>query len=104
MQLVGILNVTPDSFSDGGKFLDPKKALAQAKKLIDDGAEILDVGAESTNPKSEPLSPELEQERLKPILPVLLENYPGMISIDSYHPETIEWAALQGRLRVPARV
>lgn len=92
MKLVGILNVTPDSFSDGGLFLDAKKALAQAQKLMDDGADFIDVGAESTNPKSTPLSPSEEWQRLEKVLPELLEKYPGKISVDSYHPETIERA------------
>lgn len=96
MKLVGILNVTPDSFSDGGKFFAIKKALAQADKLIADGAEIIDVGAESTNPKSRPLSPTEEWKRLENLLPELLEKYPGRISVDSYHPETIEHAAQLG--------
>ena len=54
LQLIGILNVTPDSFSDGGEFFDPDRAIEQAKKLFTDGASIVDVGAESTRPNAMP--------------------------------------------------
>jgi dihydropteroate synthase len=93
MKIVGILNVTPDSFSDGGKFFSFEKAIEQAEKLFADGADIVDIGAESTNPKSSPLSPAAEWERLESPLTKLLELYPGKISVDSYHAETIEKAA-----------
>lgn len=90
--MVGILNVTPDSFSDGGQFVDPKKALAQAQKLIDDGAVILDIGAEATNPRVEPISPAEEWQRLEPVLPELMRRLPSQLSLDTYHPETAERA------------
>jgi dihydropteroate synthase len=90
VQLVGILNVTPDSFSDGGLFFDSKKALAQAQKLFDYGAVILDIGAEATNPKVEPISATEEWERLKNVLPELIQKFPGRLSLDTYHPETAE--------------
>jgi dihydropteroate synthase len=93
MKLVGILNVTPDSFSDGGKFFSLEKALKQAEKLFKDGADLIDIGAESTNPKSTPLSADEEWARLEKLLPQLLEKYPDKISLDSYHPETVENAA-----------
>lgn len=97
LQLVGVLNVTPDSFSDGGANLDPSAALASAKKLLDDGASVIDVGAESTNPRSTPLSPSEEQARLKNILPELLKHYPNQVSLDTYHHETVAWALQFGR-------
>jgi len=92
VQLVGILNVTPDSFSDGGKFLDPKKATQQAWRLIADGASIVDVGAESTRPNATSLTDEEEWRRLEPVLTTLLAEYPGKISLDTYHPKTVERA------------
>lgn len=92
VKLVGILNVTPDSFSDGGQFIDPKVAIAQAEKLFRDGASIVDVGAESTRPNATALTPEQEWQRLEPVLKILITNYPNRISLDSYHPETIERA------------
>ncbi len=95
-QLVGILNVTPDSFSDGGVFVRPEAALAQAEKLFDDGAAIVDVGGESTNPRSTPITPDEEWNRIKDVLEVLLQKYPGKISLDSHHPDTIRKAAILG--------
>ncbi len=89
VKLVGILNITPDSFSDGGNFIDPVMAIKQAEKLFHDGASIVDVGAESTRPGAIPLTSEEEWARLKLVLEVLIPMYPGKISLDSYHPETI---------------
>jgi dihydropteroate synthase len=91
-ELVGILNVTPDSFSDGGDFLDPTAAIAQAEKLFNDGAALVDVGAESTRPNATPLTPDEEWARLEPVLQVLLPRHPGQISLDTYHPETVRRA------------
>ncbi|HSW37331.1 MAG TPA: dihydropteroate synthase [Candidatus Saccharimonadales bacterium] len=88
VKLVGILNITPDSFSDGGKFVDPKAALAQAEQLFKDGASLVDVGAESTRPGAVALTDEEEWRRLEPILPVLMRRYPGRVSLDTYHPAT----------------
>ncbi|HYB23457.1 MAG TPA: dihydropteroate synthase [Solirubrobacteraceae bacterium] len=67
-RLMGILNVTPDSFSDGGRFLDTDVAVAHARALIDEGAEIIDVGGESTRPGAEPVSGEQELRRVLPVL------------------------------------
>jgi len=92
VQLVGILNVTPDSFSDGGKFLDAQAAITQADKLFNDGASLVDVGAESTRPNADILDDDQEWERLEPILKTLILKYPGKISLDSYHPATIKKA------------
>lgn len=92
VKLVGILNVTPDSFSDGGEFLGPENALAHTKQLFADGASLVDVGAESTRPNATPLSADEEWERLAQVLPPLLAAYPGQISLDSYHPETMQRA------------
>ncbi|HSX23831.1 MAG TPA: dihydropteroate synthase [Candidatus Saccharimonadales bacterium] len=93
VQLVGILNVTPDSFSDGGLYEDPRKALGEAERLFKDGASIIDVGGESTNPRSIPITPDEEWRRIKDILAVLIKKYPGKISVDSHHPETLRRAA-----------
>ena len=95
-QLVGILNVTPDSFSDGGDFAGADEALRQAEKLFADGAAIVDVGGESTNPRSTPITPDEEWERIKDVLEILLHKYPGKISLDSHHPETLQKAAKLG--------
>ena len=83
--LMGILNVTPDSFSDGGDFLDPEKAAQQAAKMLDEGALIIDVGGESTRPGSEPVSPDEELNRVLPVIQGILENRPeATISVDTY--------------------
>src|SRR3954469_18699172 len=71
--VMGILNVTPDSFSDGGKFLDPQHAIAQARRMVAEGADVLDIGAESTRPSGgmAPVTAEEEWRRLAPVLPAV---------------------------------
>lgn len=82
--LMGVLNVTPDSFSDGGKFLDPDRAFARAIELEDEGADIIDVGAESTRPGSKRISEEEELRRLVPVLKRLRGKLATPISVDTY--------------------
>lgn len=82
--IVGILNVTPDSFSDGGRFLSPDAALAQADRLLADGATILDIGGESTRPGSEPVADDEEAGRIRPILEALARRHPAVpLSVDT---------------------
>ena len=82
--VMGILNVTPDSFSDGGRFLDRATAVAHATRMVDDGADILDVGGESTRPGSTPVSADEELERVHPVIERLAELHPAVpISIDT---------------------
>src|SRR5262245_55815055 len=89
--LFGILNITEDSFSDGGRFLSPEAAEAQARKLMADGAHALDIGAASSNPRSHPVTPALEISRLAPIVALAKrESWP--VSVDSFSPETQTWA------------
>ena len=95
-ELVGVLNVTPDSFSDGGQFFDPASAIAQAEQMFEDGAALVDVGAESTRPGASPLTPKEEWQRLEPALGPLLKKFPGRLSVDTYHPETAEKALALG--------
>ena len=89
--VMGIVNVTPDSFSDGGKFFSPETAVCHAKKLVDDGADILDIGAESTRPDAVPVTAEEEFARLEKVLPAL-KHLPVPISVDTYKPEVAEKA------------
>lgn len=96
VQLVGVLNVTPDSFSDGGWFFRPMAAVHHAQQLFEDGAGLVDVGAESTRPNAQPLNAEKEWSRLESVLRPLLQKYPGKISLDSYHPETVRRALQLG--------
>jgi len=82
--VMGILNVTPDSFSDGGRFLDRATAVAHATRMVDDGADILDVGGESTRPGSTSVSADEELERVHPVIERLAELHPAIpISIDT---------------------
>ncbi len=81
--IMGILNVTPDSFSDGGRFLSHDAALAQAKRMIEDGADILDIGGESSRPFSEPISAEAEADRVVPVIEHLAGKIDVPISIDT---------------------
>ena len=94
--VMGVLNVTPDSFSDGGQFDVPARALAQARRMVADGADIIDIGAESTRPYgSEPISAEEELRRLQPVLPdVVALGVP--VSIDSMKSAVVAWALDQG--------
>lgn len=94
-KIVGILNITPDSFSDGGKFNSLEKAINHLHQMISDGASIIDIGAESTRPSAIKISPKEEWHRLHKILPQIvleIKKYPQKIktSIDSYHFETIK--------------
>lgn len=82
--IMGILNVTPDSFSDGGKYDDVEAAVAQAKKMVADGAKIIDVGGESTRPGYQRISDEEEIARVVPVIKALLMEVPAIISVDTY--------------------
>jgi dihydropteroate synthase len=95
--VMGVLNVTPDSFSDGGQFVAPERALAQARRMIAEGADIIDIGAESTRPygAQQPVSAEEELERLRPILAdVVSLGVP--VSIDSMKSAVVGWALEAG--------
>jgi len=95
--VMGVLNVTPDSFSDGGQFLAPEKALTQARRLVADGADIIDIGAESTRPYGGalPVSADMELRRLQPVLTEIVAlGVP--VSIDSMKAEVVGWALDQG--------
>jgi dihydropteroate synthase len=91
--LMGILNVTPDSFSDGSRFLAPDAALDRALQMLDEGADIIDLGGESTRPNAAPITPAEEQERILPVLNSILKTRPdAIVSIDTYHASTAEFA------------
>lgn len=94
--VMGILNVTPDSFSDGGEWNTTEKALAHARAMIDDGADIIDVGAESSRPGFVPMSAEDEIKRLRPFMEALKGKIDVPISIDTFKAETAEFAASMG--------
>lgn len=94
--LVGILNITPDSFSDGGAYLDTHSAVIQAEKMLEQGAAIIDIGAESTRPGAMPLSPSEEWLRLEPVLRALPPSVLSTVSIDTRHPQTAANALVFG--------
>lgn len=91
-ELVGILNVTPDSFSDGGQHDSAELAVEHAEELFADGASIVDIGAESTRPGADALTWQEEVARLDGVIAVASER-DWQVSLDTYHPETVKWAS-----------
>lgn len=94
--LMAIINVTPDSFSDGGRFTDTAAAVAQGKRCLEEGALILDVGGESTRPDAAPVSAEEEQSRILPVIAALARDTDALISVDTYRAETARLAVKAG--------
>ena len=96
--VMGVLNVTPDSFSDGNRFFDPQAATAQALHLLDEAPDILDIGGESTRPgRHEPIAAEEEQRRVLPVIEAVLKERPdALISIDTYKASTARLAVAAG--------
>jgi len=94
--VMGILNVTPDSFSDGGVFLSRESAIAHARRMADEGADIIDVGGESTRPGAHPVSAQEEMDRVVPVIEALREKISLPISIDTSKPEVMRAAVAAG--------
>jgi dihydropteroate synthase type 2 len=93
--LFGIVNITSDSFSDGGRYLAPEAAIAHARRLMAEGADVIDLGPASSNPDATPVSPATEIARIAPVLDALMgEGVP--VSLDSYQPETQAYALSRG--------
>jgi dihydropteroate synthase len=95
-RVMGIVNVTPDSFSDGGRFDSAEAGLAHAMKLIGDGADILDIGGESTRPGAEPVAAEDEIARVVPVIEAVHARWHGPISVDTMKPEVARAAVAAG--------
>ncbi|WP_068942201.1 dihydropteroate synthase [Chryseobacterium timonianum] len=96
-KIMGILNLTPDSFSDGGKFNDEKLALVHAEKLLKEGAEILDIGPQSTRPNAEFLTSEEEIERIGNVISNIKKEFPeALISLDTFYAETVKFGFNEG--------
>ncbi len=95
-KVMGILNITPDSFSDGGKYLNPDKAYRRAVEMVEQGADVIDIGAESTRPGAQKISVEEEIKRIKYVIPGIVKNIKIPISIDSYKYDVIKFAVDNG--------
>jgi dihydropteroate synthase len=95
-RVMGIVNATPDSFSDGGRYLDPAAALAHARRLIAEGADILDIGAESTRPRADPVPAEVEIGRLTPLIEAVRAESAIPISVDTMKPQVARAAMTAG--------
>ena len=95
-RVMGVLNLTPDSFSDGGRFTELDRALDQADRMVAEGADIIDVGGESTRPGGDPVAAEEEQHRVLPVIEALAQRIDAVISIDTYREETARLAVAAG--------
>ena len=94
--IMGVLNVTPDSFSDGGVHYSLDQALEGAREMIAEGASIIDVGGESTRPGATRVEPEVEQSRVLPVIEALVKETDIIISVDTYREETARLAVVAG--------
>ncbi len=94
--IMGILNVTEDSFYDGGKYNTPEKAVARVKEILNEGADIIDIGAHSTRPNHKVLTPDEELEILKKYLPLIYNETGAVISVDTFYPSVAEYALQNG--------
>jgi len=95
--IMGILNLTPDSFSDGGEFNSEKKALLHAEKMISEGADIIDIGPQSTNPNSKKIDSNEERNRLGKIISLIKKKFPEiLISVDTFYSNTVKYAYDEG--------
>ena len=95
-QVMGILNITPDSFSDGGRFVDREAALSRAREMVQEGAAIIDIGGESTRPGARPVSAQEELDRVIPVLEVLAAELSVPVSIDTSKPAVMREAVAAG--------
>lgn len=95
-KIMGVLNVTPDSFYDGGRFTTVDVALKRAAQMVADGVDIIDIGGESTRPQATPITPAEEMQRVLPVIRALKTHCDVPISIDTYHPDTLTAAVAAG--------
>ncbi|MGM0915251.1 MAG: dihydropteroate synthase [Pseudomonadota bacterium] len=95
-RVMGILNVTPDSFSDGGRHVALDDALRHAERMLAEGAAMIDVGGESTRPGAEPVSPQEELERVAPVVEALVRELDALVSVDTSCPEVMRESAALG--------
>ena len=95
-QIMGVLNVTPDSFSDGGKFVSPQAAIAQAHRMVEEGASIIDIGGESTRPGAAQVTEQQELDRVVPVVEALAGEIDAVISVDTSTPSVMLESARAG--------
>lgn len=93
--VMGVLNVTPDSFSDGGKFFKSDAAIRQAEKMVNDGAAIIDVGGESSRPGAQPVSVDEEIDRVMPVIETIKSEFEVIVSVDTYRERVARTAVLE---------
>jgi dihydropteroate synthase len=98
--VMGVLNVTPDSFSDGGRFADPDAAIRQAERMAAEGAALIDVGGESTRPGAAPVSAQDEIRRVVPVIRAIAERFGVPVSVDTSRPEVMQAAVAAGATMV----
>jgi len=94
--IMGILNITPDSFSDGGSYADVDSAVAAVRDMIEQGAQIIDIGGETTKPNAQSIDPATEQARILPVIKALKEISDVILSVDTYHAQTAQRAVDAG--------
>ena len=98
--VMGILNVTPDSFSDGGLYLQPDQAVKHAEAMLEDGADIIDVGGASSRPGAIPASPSVEAERVVPVVRRIVKRFDALVSVDTYHASVAKAALDEGAVMI----
>ena len=96
VRVMGVLNVTPDSFSDGGRFLESRAAIDRALAVVDEGADVLDIGGESTRPEAEPVTAAEEWRRIGPVFSAVARKVDTPLSVDTYKPEVADKALVAG--------
>ena len=98
--VMGIVNVTPDSFSDGGLYLQPEQAVKHAEAMLEDGADIIDVGGASSRPGATPTPPDVEAARVVPVVRGIVERFGALVSVDTYHASVARAALDEGAVMI----
>jgi len=98
--IMGIVNVTPDSFSDGGLYLQPEQAVKHAEAMLEDGADIIDVGGASSRPGATPVPPPVEAERVVPVVRQIVKHFGALVSVDTYHASVAKAALEEGAVMI----
>ena len=98
--VMGIVNVTPDSFSDGGLYLQPEQAVKHAEAMLEDGADIIDVGGASSRPGATPVPPHVEAERVVPVVRQIVARFGALVSVDTYHASVAKAALDEGAVMI----